>query len=363
MHPVTSPSEFIYRKPFNPAPVLLERQYSAHPLEKMESEYPKVTNEMGSPMPFGIYAGPGDTIPLSQVKQEEVDGPLNPWDETRSSSPPFLQSMDIPMHDAAFHHTEYEENHVRYSSSGLPLATLPPPSHHNVSVSGPSNEVDQDMDRRASTAISVADSTVSQTISIHSSDSDQAKHLCAAVAMVHDICLQATKTYLSSHHVNRRARASGSLDPLIAPARSPDNSGSANNENSASNARLLGRGEPRMPPRAQQSHIPRATDSLLNNVSGICNMLWSGSQRDRLDVLNVERMAVENMARLLGWAETVALGDYDEWTLAEDAALWRVVDAGRNLCAWLGVQESIHDMENLEGQLLVRGYGGAAYGA
>ncbi|KAK7951867.1 uncharacterized protein PG986_007595 [Apiospora aurea] len=36
--------------------------------------------------------------------------------------------------------------------------------------------------------------------------------------------------------------------------------------------------------------------------------------------LNVEREAAKTMALLLEWAETVVLGDYDEWALAgEDA--------------------------------------------
>ncbi len=165
-------------------------------------------------------------------------------------------------------------------------------------------------------------------------------------------------------------------------------------------------------------------------------MLWTGAQRDRLDVLDVERLAVDAMAGLLSWAETVALGDRDEWgrSLAAAAAaaaagagadatttssaevcgggggggedeeekekeeepriiaamaaaaaggvgmgmgigmgeleeeeereqmrkekdkegenaLWRVFEAGRNLCAWLGVVDGVEAMDMLEGEI------------
>lgn len=87
-------------------------------------------------------------------------------------------------------------------------------------------------------------------------------------------------------------------------------------------------------------------------------MLWTGSQRDRLHVLNVERLAIESMGRLMHWAETVALSSEDEWRVADDQALWQVLDAGRNLCSWLGVPDAVHAMEALEGEVLGE-YGGS----
>ncbi|KAK7969804.1 hypothetical protein PG996_001757 [Apiospora saccharicola] len=103
---------------------------------------------------------------------------------------------------------------------------------------------------------------------------------------------------------------------------------------------------------------PPPSTSLLKNISIICNQLWTGSQRDRLDVLNMEREAAKTMALLLEWAETVVLGDYDEWALAGLNAFWKVVHAGRHLCDWLGVKENIDAMNELEARL-VEEVGGA----
>ncbi|KAI1079413.1 hypothetical protein F5B20DRAFT_543451 [Whalleya microplaca] len=209
--------------------------------------------------------------------------------------------------------------------------------------------------------------TNERTISIHSSNSEQVHRICTIVRTVHNICLESTKTYLNTHEANRRARASDS--PPLQPSRSsttPDDGPAASsqgqsspdssNVNSSNGNRPLHYQKNRGNPFARP-YIPPPTNSLLKNISGICNMLWTGSQRDRLNVLNVERLAVETMGRLLAWAETVVLGDYDEWVFAEEEALWRVVDAGRNLCAWLGVPDGIRAMEILEGDIAAQGCG------
>lgn len=86
-------------------------------------------------------------------------------------------------------------------------------------------------------------------------------------------------------------------------------------------------------------------------------MLWAGSQRDRLDVLNVERTTVGIMSHLLCWAETVALGDYDEWQMADEEALLQVLQAGKNLCNWLDVPGGIQDIEDLDNNVAEFVYG------
>ncbi|CAJ2513351.1 Uu.00g014700.m01.CDS01 [Anthostomella pinea] len=199
-----------------------------------------------------------------------------------------------------------------------------------------------------------------QTISIHSGDSEHVPRIHAAVHTIHGICLEATKTYLCTHEANRRLRASsGSGSQHHDAPRTPSDSQPPFTYSYSYNASQS------QTPSSQQSHpsdhnkshrsdrsrdkdttIPPATNSLLHNVSSICGMIWTGSQRDRLDVLNVERLAVDSMARLLAWAETVALGDYDEWAFAGE-----VLEAGHHLCAWLGVPDAVQAMETLEADL------------
>ncbi|OTA86244.1 hypothetical protein M434DRAFT_399960 [Hypoxylon sp. CO27-5] len=182
-----------------------------------------------------------------------------------------------------------------------------------------------------------------RALSIHSDNSERTQRICATVRAVHDICLQSTKTFLDSHLANRRARVNnlaGDIFPNQLKAGTSKASSSVNiNIDNTWNTDTQN---------IVHSPIPLSSNSLLNNVSSICTMLWAGSQRDRLDVLNVERAAVENMGRILCWAETVALGDYDEWNMADEEALRQVLEAGRNLCDWLQVSDGIQGMDALE---------------
>ncbi|KAF9879028.1 hypothetical protein CkaCkLH20_03261 [Colletotrichum karsti] len=84
------------------------------------------------------------------------------------------------------------------------------------------------------------------------------------------------------------------------------------------------------------------TESLLTNISRICDELWAQAQRDRFHVPGTERAAVENMAHLLEWAETIVWNlptedEYEDDGLVEFHA--REVTAGKNLCLWLGDTE------------------------
>ena len=223
-------------------------------------------------------------------------------------------------------------------------------------------------------------------------DSASRARICAAVRAIHDLCLQSTQAYLQTHRTNRQARAAHPLHVHNYHHHHLDN-----NNNT-------------LP--------PEPTTSLLQNVSAICGMLWAGAQRDRLHVLDVERIAVDNMGALLAWAETVALGDRDDWARAlapalacpradagneggcwfpgqaqghgggadangvsmgdaggdgnvreagtDDAdgeyALWRVFEAGRNLCNWLGVADGVQGMSALEEEIWGLGVGGGDSG-
>ncbi|KAI2463671.1 hypothetical protein F4781DRAFT_440338 [Annulohypoxylon bovei var. microspora] len=198
--------------------------------------------------------------------------------------------------------------------------------------------------------------TESRTFSIHSSSSERADQVCATVQAVHDVCLQSTKTWLDTHLVNRRARASDS--PLLSGQHAAPTSTdgiSPHDQLRADSGCDEGGSSGSYDP------IPPSTNSLLKNVSSICGMLWAGSQRDRLDVLNVERATVGTMSRLLCWAETVALGDYDERAIADGEALGRVMQAGRSLCGWLDVPDGVRAMEVLDGDVMGSG-SGSGYG-
>lgn len=347
MQPSTSPSDFIYRRPFNIL-ATVERRRSPPPSD-MEH-----VDQLETP-------GNHDTV----FNTEQVDD----CDRTPLAS---RATMSLPVMLSDSHHEPTSASELcglslpHFRTSGIPIRSTPArqPQHttripRDETAPGASHlpqEAGQlpeqkfapngDEDRRPSNTLSTTDSTISRTLSIYSTNSEHADRLCAAVGAVHDICLQATKTYLSSHKANHQARASRFSDP---PGHPPGSRGDEG-ENKQDILERAFAGLDHIS-QSQQPDIPDASDSLLQNISGICNMLWLGSQRDRLLVLSVERIAVDNMARLLTWAEMVALGDRDEWTLAEHDALMRVLDAGRNLCAWLGVKDSIRDMETLEAQL------------
>ncbi|RYP78281.1 hypothetical protein DL769_003217 [Monosporascus sp. CRB-8-3] len=218
---------------------------------------------------------------------------------------------------------------------------------HESVQAPPQSVVAPDPHRRPSDAPSVPISATAQTqtISVYGSSAEQSDRVCTAVRTVHDICLQSTQTYLYTHRANRLARG-------VMPQASANPPPTAASGDAHRHSHTMATEPP--PPRditAQApARIPDPTDSLLQNVSNICTMLWASSQRSRLEVLNVERLAVEDMGNLLSWAETVALGDYDEWRAAEDA-FWYVFEAGRRLCAWLGVADGIQAMAMLESDI------------
>ncbi|KAI0838998.1 hypothetical protein F5Y06DRAFT_267154 [Hypoxylon sp. FL0890] len=191
----------------------------------------------------------------------------------------------------------------------------------------------------------------SPTLSFRSSTPERTQRISATVRAVHDICLQSTKTFLDSHLANRRARASNSADGMRI-SHKQSKSGTSKNTTSNDNINISIDNT-----KTTHSPIPESSNSLLNNISSICTMLWAGSQRERLDVLNVERAAVENMGRILCWAETVALGDYDEWTMADEEALRQVLEAGRSLCYWLQVPDGIQGVDALESDVMGPGFG------
>ncbi|KAI0012888.1 hypothetical protein F4779DRAFT_505227 [Xylariaceae sp. FL0662B] len=337
---VKSPSDFIYR---GSSSSLESPVCDSSVMEPMESRAPeKPSNcrqdsslwstdthrkEYYAAVPVSNTTPRLVTSPNAQFSSEDkLRQPGLPY-EHQVTTPPSL-GLPRPPEMAIPNDLENKRTHLPPTNVDNPYTADAALGHQN-----PIQNYATRPDRQLSTTPSA---TEDQTISVHSSHSEQAHRIYTIVHAVHNICLQSTKTYLNTHLANHRARASDSPPPPppFSPSTtsedrqpssprcqsSPDSSNvNLNNCNNHRRQRVE-----RNPPFSVLPTIPASTNSLLKNISGICGMLWAGSQRDRLDVLNVERLAVETMGRLLTWAETVVLGDYDEWVVAEEEALWRI---------------------------------------
>lgn len=178
---------------------------------------------------------------------------------------------------------------------------------------------------------------------------------------VHDICIQATKKYLEDSYNNRRVRNAAAVSaynnflsqqsrgvysqflPYAAPAGFPG--GVYNNPQPQppgggySQFFTYDTRRQSMPSQYATSYLADvSTGSLAGDVSRICDELWAQAQRDRHNAPETEREAVEDMAHLLDWAETIVwnVGHVTAGELEEGQALGQVIAAGKNLCAWLG---------------------------
>ncbi|KAK5663379.1 hypothetical protein OQA88_3807 [Cercophora sp. LCS_1] len=185
-------------------------------------------------------------------------------------------------------------------------------------------------------------------------------------SQIYAICLAATKRYILTHRENYHAReAPGPLrtanhNERYAPYRRHQprsNSSTNNNPISALLNRFLPPGTP-IPPSTSQISTPNypfseATESLLQNITTICSVLWHRAQRTRLDEIGVERRTVSEMGDLLSWAETIEFAGRGEIGRAcvgrtNDINLEEVIRCGRMLCGVLQDWEG----EGRIGQLL-----------
>lgn len=102
--------------------------------------------------------------------------------------------------------------------------------------------------------------------------------------------------------------------------------------------------------RVRVNRIPRATNSLLQNTSYICDLIWRRALRDREDVLAAETCGCRNMGFLFDCAETIILYDAREWAKDPKGSFEMVCQAGRDLCRELkdldGI-ERVNDIESL----------------
>lgn len=205
-----------------------------------------------------------------------------------------------------------------------------------------------------------------------------------AVVEVHNTCLAATQRYLESLRINwelrhgreiltppglagptrrlrDRAGARGSPYSYSLPQR---RAGRALSENSGleSVRGLRGGGDAgeeeveegrgaRSQRRRQQPPacpIPAPTDSLLQNTSRICELVWRRARRDREDVLSAEAGGARRMALLVGCAEAVVLYDAAEWDRDPERGFYTACRAGREFCRELGDSLGVERVDGIE---------------
>lgn len=200
-----------------------------------------------------------------------------------------------------------------------------------------------------------------------------------AVVEVHNTCLAATQRYLDSLRINwelrhgreilpppsglagplRRLRdrtcARGSPYPLLRRRSGralSDNSGleymrglrpgggaDEEGEDGGSQSRRLH--SPACP-------IPTPTDSLLQNTSRICELVWRRARRDREDVLGAEAGGARRVALLVERAEAVVLCGADEWDEDPEGRFYAAWRAGRDFCRELGDSSAVERVDRIK---------------
>lgn len=194
------------------------------------------------------------------------------------------------------------------------------------------------------------------------------------VVVIHDICLAATRRYLDSLRTNwdlRNGRlASGREDENALsghPARKRDRgiedrwrpctrSGPRRRAHSDNHLEHVTTGTNanqyqdddgghQLPVIVQNNPLPESTNSLLDNIRHICNLIWRRAQRDREDVLGAEAKACQEMSFLFECGEVIVL--YNLADAARDPqACWRqLMAAGTGICQGLGDLEGLKMIE------------------
>lgn len=204
-----------------------------------------------------------------------------------------------------------------------------------------------------------------------------------AVVEVHNTCLAATQRYLESLRINwelRHGRETLTPPPgLAGPTRrlrdragargSPysllrrrsgralsDNSGleymhglrggGDETDEEGGGGDVGTRGRRKQPPPA--CPIPAPTDSLLQNTSRICELIWRQVRRDREDVLGAEAGGARRMALLVERAEVVVLYDAVEWNEDPERGFYTACRAGRDFCRELGDLRAVEKVKDIK---------------
>lgn len=195
------------------------------------------------------------------------------------------------------------------------------------------------------------------------------------VVEVHDICLVATQRYLEGLRVNWDLRNTHPVNGGDAhslgdgPSRSRDRerrdqwspyAGAELRERTRSESHLEhiavegpgqrhGDHDHHHTALTQKNPIPSFTNSLLQNISQICGLIWRRAQRDREDVLGAEARGCRDMSLLHECGETIVLYSARDAERDPEECLHRVVVAGTALCQELKDWEGLRLMGRWEG--------------
>lgn len=204
------------------------------------------------------------------------------------------------------------------------------------------------------------------------------RSLADYVVVIHDICLAATQKYLESLRTNWDLRNghptdSGEVEKLLGgrPARTHERRPGdrwrpytrsvlrrrANSEDHPKHMTMGVEGDQsrgndgsHRPVLAQKNPIPESTDSLLDNIRHICDLIWRRAQRDREDVLGAEAKGCQEMRYLYECGEAIVL--YNMMDAAKDPqARWgQLMAAGTGICRGLGDWDGLRmiEMEQME---------------
>lgn len=220
------------------------------------------------------------------------------------------------------------------------------------------------------------DSTSTTSSSTAFRAGDPAGPLEEAVVEVHNTCLAATQRYLESLRMNWelrhgreiltnpsglagptrriRDRARARDSPYLLPRRRTrralsDNSGleylrtlRGGYDAGEVGGTQGGRQQPQACP------IPAPTNSLLQNTSRICELIWRRACRDREDVLGAEAGGARRIALLVECAEAVVLYDANEWAGDPERGFYAACRAGRDLCRELGDFRGVGRVDGIE---------------
>ncbi|KAL1868689.1 hypothetical protein Daus18300_005823 [Diaporthe australafricana] len=251
-------------------------------------------------------------------------------------------------------------------------------------VAKESGEVDSIIDSSSSNSTVYPGDSTSKASSSTASRAERGgvplRPLEEAALEVHNTCLTATQRYLESLRVNwelrhgreimtplglagptrrLRDRAGDRGSPYAVPRRPSrralsDNSGLEHMRGGPSE------GHHRAPPTGVRNGeagvrgpqhacpVPAPTDSLLQNTSHICGLIWRRACRDRADVMGAEAGAARSIGLLIESSETVVLYDADEWERDPRRGFYMACKAGRNLCRELGDLEGVERVDGTE---------------
>lgn len=302
------------------------------------------------PLPAPCTTAPHHTANTFRVPSDSDEpDPLgsNPYN-------PFAHSTSPPFHHSSSNHHHQQHKHPKAHIT-IPSTVL----DEGASTIYPDDSVSNSNSLAADAAASASQPPHDRT---QSSGGD----LAEAIVEVHDICLAATQRYLEALRVNwdlrngrrpvsggdavrhrqhgrggrwapykagafrqrRRAYSEGCLEGFAESSQHDDGG-----------VRWKQKHQQQLGEATKQSPIPEFTNSLLQNIHYICELIWRRAQRDREDVLGAEAKGCRKMALLHECGESIVLYNAEEGEKDPEGCLEQVIVAGREICRMVGYKE------------------------